>query len=78
MGIKIKEMRAIEFTSEIRENKILIPRRMQSEFVARDDKNVRVILFLEDSEIYDEKAYRQMTKTQFLKGYADSDSVYDL
>jgi hypothetical protein len=25
-----------------------------------------------------EKAYRQMTESQFLKGYADSDSVYDL
>ena len=33
---------------------------------------------MEDVEVYDEKAYRQMTKSQFLKGYADSDSVYDL
>ena len=25
----------------------------------------------------DEKAFRQMAKTQFLKGYAESDSIYD-
>ena len=71
-------MRAIEFKSKIRENKILIPRRMQSELIVGHDKNVRVVIFVEDTEIYDEKAYRQMTKSQFLKGYADSDSVYDL
>jgi hypothetical protein len=71
-------MRAIEFKTKIRENKILIPRRMQTELTARQDKNVRVVVFVEDSDIYDEKAYRQVTKSQFLKGYANSDSIYDL
>jgi len=71
-------MRAIEFKSKIRENSILIPRRMQSEFITERDKSVRVLVFVQDAETYDEKAYRQMTKSQFLKGYADSDSVYDL
>ena len=28
-------------------------------------------------ESYEEKAYRQITKSQFLKGYADSDTIYD-
>jgi len=70
-------MRAIEFKSKIRENKILIPRRKQSELFVRSDKTVRVVVFVEDSEIYNEKAYRQMTKSQFLKGYAESDSIYD-
>ena len=51
-------MRAIEFKSKIRENKILIHRKIQPEFNA--------------------KIYRKMTKSQFLKGYADSDSIYDL
>ena len=67
-------MRAIEFKSKIRENKILIPRKMQSELIFEGDKPVRVIVFVED---FEEKAYRQMTKSQFLKGYADSDSIYD-
>ena len=71
-------MRAIEFRSKIQENKILIPRRMQSKLIAERDKNIRVVVFLEDSEIYDEKAYRQITKSQFLKGYAETDSIYDL
>jgi len=71
-------MRAIEFKSQIRENKILIPRRIQSDLIAGYDKSVRVVVFVEDSDVYDEKAYRQITKNQFLKGYADSDSVYDL
>ena len=39
---------------------------------------MRVVVFLEDIEVYDEKAYRQMTKSQFLKGYADTDSIYNL
>ena len=72
-----KEMRAIEFKSKIRENKILIPRRKQSELFVGSNKTVRVVVFIEDSEVYNEKAYRQMTKSQFLKGYAVSDSIYD-
>ena len=71
-------MRAIEFKSKIRENRILIPRRIQSELTVGHEKNVRVVVFVEDSDVYDEKSYRQMAKTQFLKGYADSDSIYDL
>ena len=71
-------MRAIEFKSKIRENSILIPRRMQSEFKNEVDKNVRVVVLMEDTEIYDALAYRQMTKNQFLKGYAASDSIYDV
>ena len=71
-------MRAIEFKSKINDNRILIPRRVRQELIAERDKNVRVVVFVKDSDVYDEKAYRQITKTQFLKGYADSDSVYDL
>ena len=70
-------MRAIEFKSKIKENKILIPHRKQSELFVKSEKTVRVVVFVEDSEFYSEKAYRQMTKSQFLKGYAESDSIYD-
>jgi len=71
-------MKAIEFKSKIRDNRILIPRRIRQELITEQDKNVRIVVFVKDSDIYDEKAYRQMTKAQFLKGYADSDTVYDL
>jgi hypothetical protein len=71
-------MRAVEFKSKIRENKIMIPSRVRSELIAGNDRKVRVVVFVEDSDIYDAKTYRQLTKNQFLKGYADSDSIYDL
>ena len=70
-------MRAVEFKSKIKDNRIIIPRRVMQELVAEQDKSVRIVLFLKDSDVYDEKAYRQMTKTQFLNGYADSDAIYD-
>lgn len=70
-------MRAVEFKSKISENKILIPRKMQFELVEECDKTVRVVVVLEDSDVYDEKSFRQMTKSQSLKGYSDSDSIYD-
>jgi len=71
-------MRAVEFKSKIRDNRIVIPRRVMQELAAEQDKSVRIVLFLRDSDVYDEKAYRQMTKTQFLNGYADSDAIYDM
>jgi len=70
-------MRAIEFKSKIQENRILIPRRMQPTLITERNKSVRVVVFVEDTEVYDEKIYRQMTKKQFLNGYADTDSIYD-
>ena len=71
-------MRAVEFKSKIRDNRIAIPRKIMQELAAEQDKSVRIVLFLKDSDVYDEKVYRQMAKTQFLKGYADSDAIYDV
>jgi hypothetical protein len=71
-------MRAVEFKSKIRDNRILIPRKVRQELFAEQDRNVRIVVFVKDNDVYDEKAYRQMTKVQFLKGYTDTDSVYDL
>ena len=51
---------------------------MQLELKGEQNKNVRVVVFVEDSEVYDDKAYRETTKSQFLKGYAETDAVYDL
>ena len=71
-------MKAIEFNSKISENAILIPHKMRQELLNRHNNKVRVVVFLEDSDVYDERSYRQVTKSQFLKGYADTDSIYDL
>jgi len=70
-------MRAIEFKSKIKNNQILIPAKIQSELNTRQDKNVRVIVLIDDSDTYDDLIFQQLTKTQFLKGYSDSDSIYD-
>lgn len=70
-------MRAIEFKSKIKNNQILIPTKIQSELKTKQDKNVRVIVLIDDSDLYDDLIFQQSTQSQFLKGYSDSDSVYD-
>lgn len=70
-------MRALEFKSKIKNNKILIPTRIQSELKTKQDKDVRVIVLIEDSDIYDDQIFQQTTQSQFLKGYSNSDSIYD-
>lgn len=70
-------MRALEFKSKIKNNQILIPARIQSELKAKQNMNVRVIVLIDDSDAYDDLLFKQTTQSQFLKGYSDSDSVYD-
>jgi hypothetical protein len=70
-------MKAIEFKSKIKNNQIQIPKKVQSELKANKDKDVRVILLIDDTEIYDNIVFQESARDQFLKGYADSDSVYD-
>jgi hypothetical protein len=70
-------MRALEFKSKIKNNRILIPAKMQSELKTKQDKDVRVIVLIDDSDIYDDLIFQQTTQSQFLKGYADTDSIYD-
>lgn len=70
-------MRAVEFESKIENNHILIPSRIQSELKPNKNKNIRVIVFVDDSDIYDNMIFKQSASDMFLKGYADSDSIYD-
>lgn len=70
-------MRALEFKSKIKDNQIFIPAKIQSQLISNQDKDVRVIVLMDDSDLYDELIFQQSTKNQFLKGYADSDSIYD-
>jgi len=41
-------MRAIEFKSKLSKNRILIPKKIQSELRDTDEKNVRVMIFWEE------------------------------
>jgi hypothetical protein len=70
-------MRAIEFKSKIKNNQISIPIKLQSELKSKQDKDVRVIVLIDDRDTADDLIYQQAAKSQFLKGYADSDSIYD-
>lgn len=70
-------MRALEFKSKIKNNQIEIPAKLQSELRAKQNKNVRVIVLIDDTEVYDDLILQETTQSQFLKGYADSDSIYD-
>jgi hypothetical protein len=70
-------MRAIEFKSKIKNNQISIPVKLQSEIKSKQDKDVRVIVLIDDSETADELMFQQAAQNQFLKSYADSDSIYD-
>lgn len=66
-------MRALEFKSKIEDNHILIPNKLRSEL--KSNQNIRVIVFIDDSEIYDTVSFKKSTSEEFLKGY--SDSIYD-
>ncbi len=70
-------MRALEFKSKIKDNQISIPARIQSELKVKQDKDVRVIVLIDDTETYDDLIFQQTTQNQFLKGYANTDSIYD-
>ncbi len=70
-------MKAIEFKSKIKNNQIQIPKKAQSELTINKDKDVRVIVLIDDTEIYDSIVFQESARDQFLKGYADSDSIYD-
>jgi hypothetical protein len=67
-------MRALEFKTKIENNQIQIPKGIQSVLQTNKDKNVRVIVLIDDD---DETIFREATTNQFLNGYSDSDSVYD-
>jgi hypothetical protein len=71
-------MRAIEFQSKIHNNAIVIPHTTMAELQYEENKNIRVVVFVDDSDVYDNKAFRNITKSEFLKGYDESDSIYDI
>jgi DNA polymerase III psi subunit len=70
-------MKALEFKIRIKNNRIQIPLRIQSELKINQDKDVRVIVLFDDSEKSDDLIVQEATAAHFLKGYADTDSIYD-
>lgn len=70
-------MKALEFKTKIKNNRIVIPLRIQSELKTNQDKDIRVIVLIDDTEKSDDQIVKQAAAAHFLKGYAKTDSIYD-
>jgi len=70
-------MKALEFKTKIKNNQIQIPAKIQSQLKINQGKDIRVIVLIDESDVYDDLTFQKATSEQFLKGYADSDSIYD-
>jgi len=71
-------MKAIEFNTKIEDVSFInIPKTFQKEFIDSENKNVRVIVLVEEKEYQEERLFKSMTVDNFLKGYSESDSIYD-
>lgn len=70
-------MRAIEFKTKIKDKQIQIPPGIQSELEINQDKTIRVIVLFEDQETDENFLFQESAGNQFLKGYTESDSIYD-
>jgi hypothetical protein len=70
-------MKALEFKAKIKNNRIQIPARIQTELEKNQDRDVRIIVLIDDSEKNDDMIVKQASTAHFLQGYAKSDSIYD-
>jgi hypothetical protein len=70
-------MKAVEFTSQINNNLIQVPKEFENEIKSVLDKSVRVILLIDEQLTYEEDQMKSMVQEQFFKGYAKSDAIYD-
>ncbi len=74
-------MEALEFVTKIKNSQILIPAEIQSALELNKGKDIRVIVLIEDVDAvkdhHNDPIVQQTIQEQFLKGYADSDSIYD-
>jgi hypothetical protein len=50
---------------------------MQEKLKTLDEKNVRVMILPDETDVDDDLVFKQTTAQQFLNGYAGSDSIYD-
>lgn len=70
-------MKAVEFETEVINNTIEIPKKFQSELSLSKDQHVRVIVMVDEIDKDEEGVLKKMITSQFLKGYDDSDAIYD-
>lgn len=68
-------MKAIEFKSRIEDDGLRIPKRLLPAFSGLKKTKVRVMVLIEEPD--DEQLLPEMEAANFLKGYAESDSIFD-
>jgi hypothetical protein len=68
-------MKAVEFKAKLKNNRIQIPTKFRKQMTASQNKDVRVIVFIDEPKA--ERDFSKLTQEQFLKGYAKSDAIYD-
>lgn len=68
-------MKAIEFKAKMKNRLIRVPKNISANL--SEDKEVRVIVLLDEFEENEDSNFKKLTKEQFLAGYSDSDAIYD-
>jgi hypothetical protein len=69
-------MKAVEFKTKLKNNRILIPKKLQKQITTPKNRDVRVIVLM-DERAGEKDDFQLLSKEQFLKGYSKADSVYD-
>ncbi len=70
-------MKAVEFKTKLKNNRIEIPKKLHKQVTTSKNKDVRVILLMDEPSQNGKDDFSTLTREQFLDGYAKSDSVYD-
>ena len=70
-------MKAVEFKTKLKNNRIQIPKKLHNQVTTSKNKNVRVIVLMDEPDQKEKDDFQHLSKEQFLKGYAKTDSVYD-
>ncbi len=68
-------MKAVEFTSKMKNRHIEVPKYISDNIA--EDKEVRVIVLLEEIEKDEDQEFKKLSKEIFLAGYSDTDAIYD-
>ena len=70
-------MKAIEFKSKILNNTIQVPQNLQEKIEAQKEKDVRVILLMDEPSINEEELFKTTAAKKFFEGYSETDEIYD-
>ena len=70
-------MKALEFKTKIKTNRIEIPKKLHKQVISSMNRDVRVIVLMEDINQKSKDDFSSLASEEFLGGYAKSDSVYD-